>query len=1250
MSLFSGISQIIAGAALIAGAVAVDLATFGTATPAIFALVTGGAGMIMGGIGTLISGNGPTKGLATTTRSSVAPWRIGYGQYRVGGTLVYLNMWGSASKVLDMVVVLAANACQSVDEVLFDQQRIQIDTTAIPTTAKAGYTVPAPAAGSGTSFTPLGQTVNIASIARAHFSVVTVVLNTDIPYLTAGDSFLVQNVTGDLTLNGTFQVAQIISRVPSGGTNILTFTYLCGGSSVSITAAGQVKTKWADYGRTVYVEPLLGNQTLGQSFVGMAAGTPWLGTGRLNTPLTQPDALGSTSDGTAGPNPWTPYCSLQGKTAVFIRLTYANGPNGKPYYESGIPQISFLVHGKNDIYDPRTATYGYTENPALCIADFLANTAWGYGAAYGDSADIPTTALAAAADVCDTAVTLARGGTEPMYTCNGSFELTMRRGEILQNLLTSCAGRICTLGGQFTIQPGYWTGGSAPSVDLKAIAAGPAKWRVTPVGRDLYNGVKGTFISPENKWQSTDFPYYAQDTLHGYSGPSMYGGDANVAADGGQRRWLDVQLPFTISYSMAQRIAKIELLRRRHWGTGTFALNMAGYQFAPLDIIEATFSPLGWSGKAVEITAARLRADKQENSILLGTEIEVQETDAAIYAWSTSEELSPQGYQEGTPPTWSSSTAIANEVVPYPWSPGYVAPLAGDAIYPQGATGPASFGVEPVYGFDAQGNATLSLLIKGQPPINSLDETIAPATISCTVGTSGSLAAGTYIVGLSAYDASGAPYKNSPYFNLAPVTVPSGGTGSITVAVTWGSGDVGGDLYVANSAGDVLHYNQTLSVSQATATITAFDQSTAGGPDPIFDHLSVTWQNEIHGGVWAQQVQAVTATTITIGGPPSGMTANQWAGYKLSLLAKLDPTVEVPILNMPVASNTASDATTGLFVLTIGPNSASVQLPDLTTLLAIGDVVVMRGKYTFAASSFSDANVANCYYPSGDTGVEAGHLAVVLDGADAGDVQTISGVTSGTEFDIAGAWRITPTTGDTVVVVAPSMAPEVPSGSLVVPNKLIGATVQCQPDVSNLAYQTWLFRVRAEDADGNYGPDALAPFRELWLFGSQGTRLVAASGSQLARDGTVQFDTSSVTGTTDTLAAAITDTTSQGITLTSGSTITGGTVIQIGTERMYILADPGATPTVVRGWAGTTAATHSNGATVNIGGALAFTLLAAAQVPNVTLKLNKVSSDINFVTYTVAMGSGDTLPGGGTGGILADNDTYSTAVIVFPGN
>jgi hypothetical protein len=1180
MSLFSGIVRVIAGAAAIAAGILIEIGTLGGGTFAASLLISAGAGLTLQGLGTLIAGE-HSQGLATTTRNPIAPWKIINGQARTGGTLVYMNMWGNNNQMLDLVIVLTAHSCQSVDTLLFDEQQVAIDASAVPYPHGGGPGYPGATIG-GTSYTPVQQKVPIANIIRAN-DVVTVHLNANIPTLQAGYQVNIVNVTGDTTLNGVYQVAEIISQT-FGSPGSIVFTYLCGGNPANVINAGYVETLWADYGRDVYMEVLLGNQIIGQSFNGMVAGTPWQGTGQLVTPL-NPGPAGLTNDTTV-PNPWTKYCSLQGKTAIFLRLKYSSN------FKAGLPQISFKIHGKNDIYDPRLGSCtgigtagvssvgsgytagdvldvsggtggqvvvtsvsatgqiettmvnpgnqgngysvssgnaasggtgtgaaiavlsltgdhgatGYTENAALCIADMLANQTWGFKAAWGT--EIPFAPLITAANHCDEAIALAIGGTEPRYTCNGQFELSMRRGEILQNLLTSCAGRLTYIGGQFVIWPGVWYGASPAAVDLKAIAAGPMRWKPTVSIRDLYNGVKGTFISPYNQWQSTDFPYYAQDSIHGYFGPPQYGGDINLAADGGERRWLDIQLPFTISSSMAQRIAKVELLRRRHQGTGTFPVNMAGYQFVPMDIVSATHSILGWSGKDLEVAAARLRFDEQTEggvkTIRLGVELDVQETDSSIYAWSDTEELSPQGYQQLALPGNS-----VVEPAPYPWSPGYVAPLDGDALYPEGHLGPGTFGMQPVYDTDAAGNANTSLLIKGTAAFNDLDTGIGPPYVQATASaTGGSIPAGHYVVGVSAYDAGASPYKNTEYLDLANVVVPSGGTGSITLAITWGSGDDGGDVYMANwESGEqyTFHYQGTLSPGQTSIAITQFDQSGAGGPDPLFYRFAITWSADIHGGNWAEQVQAVTPTTIIFGqgGGDAAMTVNQWQGYVLTLIAKADPTAEIPVLNIPIASSTATDPTVQQFTITVGPNSAGATLPDLTTLLAIGDLLVCRFNPTFTANSFTDSNMANPYYPTGmdgtgSTGPEAGHLAVVLTGPDAGDMQTVAGTSDGgtgkfTTVNLAGSWAVTPNAGDIVIIVAPPLQP---AGELcpplTIPNKTMGSVIAAQPAWINLPGQAYLITVRAEDQAGNPAGyyDAYAPKREIYFFGVQGTRTV----------------------------------------------------------------------------------------------------------------------------------------------------------------
>jgi hypothetical protein len=779
MSKFVGV--IVGGLEIIGGAI---LVATGVGGPIGAYLIASGVGMVLTGIGTLLS-QGPLTGTATLSRNPVAPWNVVYGRQKVGGTLVYLSEHDENNKYLDLVIVLACHASKSVDTLLFDGQRVRLDAN-------------------GCSFEPTQQTISFVSVTRSN-GVVTAVLTSPITDLETGDSLQIQNVS-NATFNGRYPVTVI------DGTH---FTFLCGGSDTTVSGSGQALTLWPNYKAKIHMEVLLGDHTA--TFPGMINGTPYDGDpGNL---VTYPN------------NPWTADHKLLGKTSVFLRLHYND-----EIFANGLPTIAFRMSGKKDIYDPRTspASFGYSENPALIIADYLAHPVFGFRATYGT--EIPIDKLISAANICDEQLPVAAGGTVPRYDCNGGFPLTVKRGEVLQNLLTSCGGRLTYTQGQFVIWPAAWQGSSlgpasppfpppagqavawatatshtapdvlpntgpaffvvgsasstlttgalglvngkplgtngvaqewsdfvmpaeipagatiaaihpvvivnpssqlggfsgiggptwsrtvvhgvntaasigttlagqfigaelsnsTPSIDpigapvilsigidwvgfaiyyelgpegnpqiapfgdtpeTLAIASGPFRWRQKVSIRDLYNGVKGTYISPANNWQSSDIPPYAQDTDHGYISslsPAPPFNDDNLAADGGERRWLDIQLPFTISVATAQRLCKIELMRRRQQGTGTFSYNMAMYKATALDVVTMTLPLLGWVNKYLEIAAHRFTINKMQvdgNEVtLLGTEIDVQETDSSIYDWSTSEELTAQGFQQPTIP------------------------------------------------------------------------------------------------------------------------------------------------------------------------------------------------------------------------------------------------------------------------------------------------------------------------------------------------------------------------------------------------------------------------------------------------------------------------------------------------------------------------------------------------------------------------------------------------------------------------
>lgn len=317
------------------------------------------------------------------------------------------------------------------------------------------------------------------------------------------------------------------------------------------------------------------------------------------------------------PGKWTPDHRQRGCAHVYLILAFS--PSRWP---NGFPEISFLVRGKNDIYDPRSDTYGYTDNAALCIADYWTNTKFGIAADYDDELD--EDALIDAADVSDEDVPLAAGGTEKRFTLNGSFLTSESQRQIFSKLVSSIGGEkyASTLKGKLRLLPPKWR---APTLSL-----GPndlrsdVRIRTRFSKRDTFNRISGTFVSPENGYAVTDFPVVKN---------ALYLDD-----DDGVENTLDVSYPMTTSGATAQRMAKIELEENRQSIVVDFVASLAAYVLQVGDVLSFTFPPMGWLNKTFRVTHLDLALDSNGGIPTVGIALVLKETAAGIYDWNEGEE------------------------------------------------------------------------------------------------------------------------------------------------------------------------------------------------------------------------------------------------------------------------------------------------------------------------------------------------------------------------------------------------------------------------------------------------------------------------------------------------------------------------------------------------------------------------------------------------------------------------------------
>jgi hypothetical protein len=355
------------------------------------------------------------------------------------------------------------------------------------------------------------------------------------------------------------------------------------------------------------------------------------------------------------PNGWTSAHQLKGVAYVYVRMDWDEN-----VFNQGFPDLRFDVVGKNDIYDPRTGTTGWSNNPIICLRDYFT---WPMGIGCYSS-EVNDTIISAEANVCDEDVPLAAGGTEKRFTANGTVDLSSTPADIVNALLSSCAGTPAYLSGQWAFYAAHWRGavGSIGDDDLASSITINAR----QASSDRYNGVKGVFISADNNWQTSDFPPFYHGTDRGYAS------DDYLADDGGQptdRRWKDIQLPFTTSAATAQRLAKLDLESFRREKTITVQTKISKFAHQPPDVVNFTHARWGaeFTNKTFAVNAAQLTMEAppdpnnlngsngqgQSAAPALLMNFTLRETDANVYAWSIAEELAytaPSGSTGGAPP------------------------------------------------------------------------------------------------------------------------------------------------------------------------------------------------------------------------------------------------------------------------------------------------------------------------------------------------------------------------------------------------------------------------------------------------------------------------------------------------------------------------------------------------------------------------------------------------------------------------
>ena len=308
---------------------------------------------------------------------------------------------------------------------------------------------------------------------------------------------------------------------------------------------------------------------------------------------------------------WTADHKLRNICYLYIRYEF-----DADAFPNGEPQVTALVKGKK-VYDVNNSTTVWSANSALVLRDYLTSS-YGLGI---PTADIDDTTFATAQTVCDNTINLAAslgGGTQKRYTTNGAFTTNTSPRAIIEKLSACFAGFIWYSQGKWRIKAGSYTSPIVTFTDEDM--RGNLQIQTRASRRDNFNVVRGKFRGSETNYQTTDYPQIRSDTF--------------LSVDNNEENIIDLELPFTDTSAMAQRIAKIALFKNRQQITVSGLFSMRALQVQVGDIVQLTNTRLGFSNKTFEVHNWTFQPDLEQGLIIQMT---LKEISSSVFDWDAEE-------------------------------------------------------------------------------------------------------------------------------------------------------------------------------------------------------------------------------------------------------------------------------------------------------------------------------------------------------------------------------------------------------------------------------------------------------------------------------------------------------------------------------------------------------------------------------------------------------------------------------------
>lgn len=265
----------------------------------------------------------------------------------------------------------------------------------------------------------------------------------------------------------------------------------------------------------------------------------------------------------------------------------------------------------NDVRITFTASHYLLDNDNVTITD---HSVGGYNGTHTEKVRATSNTVISLFGVAYTSDGTGGASTTPQvrYELHGMVSSEHFPGDNLERMLDAGGGAAVLTQGKWVIHPGAY---SAPVRELTADdLREDLTYRMYAPRNELFNTVKGTYISPKANWDGTEFGAITNSTY---------------VTEDGDELVRDIQLYYVKNEYQAQRIAKMKLEKSRQAGSVVFPAKLTAIDLAVMECIELTIPQLGWNKKEFKIVDWGLNER--------GVDLVLREEASASYNWSTTD-------------------------------------------------------------------------------------------------------------------------------------------------------------------------------------------------------------------------------------------------------------------------------------------------------------------------------------------------------------------------------------------------------------------------------------------------------------------------------------------------------------------------------------------------------------------------------------------------------------------------------------